>query len=150
MDQQAVVGQFGSVYSDGLVIPDIVVTSLILDSAEFRLIGEGHLNFQLAREFLIPFFFLALVCIVKAKIPSSIEVYPVVADKLRSRIIFLITFHILVLHHGYSFIFSDLPLQIGKDRQKHKVEYIGIFICPVFELTSGHGKDQKIAHKKII
>lgn len=82
MDQQAVVGQFGSVYGDGLVIPDIVVTSLILDSAEFRLIGEGHLNFQLAREFLIPFFFLALVCIVKAKIPGSIEVYPVVADKL--------------------------------------------------------------------
>ena len=98
MDQQTVIGQFGSVYGDGLVIPDIVVTSLILDSAEFRLIGEGHLNFQLAREFLIPFFFLALVCIVKAKIPGSIEVYPVVADKLRSRIIFLITFHISVLH----------------------------------------------------
>ena len=105
MDQQAVVGQFGSVYGDGFVIPDIVVTSLILDSAEFRLIGEGHLNFQLAREFLIPFFFLALVCIVKAEIPGSIEVFPVVTDKLRSRIILLITFHILFLHIMYVHLF---------------------------------------------
>ena len=48
------------------------------------------------------------------------------------------------------YLFSDLPLQIGKDYQKHDVETIGISVCPVAEFASCHSEDQNVAHEKIV
>ena len=105
MNQKPVSRQSGSIHGNHFMVPDIVVTFFILDPAEFGLVSKRHLDFLFSRKCFIPFFFFSQVRIVKAEIPGSIEVFPVVADKLRSRIILLITFHILVLHIMYVHLF---------------------------------------------
>ena len=93
MNDVVVFVQTASIHLHRSPVPDVVVTAFILDAAQFRLVSKGYLDLFIAFEIFIPFFFLAAVAVVKSKIPGSIQVFPVVSHKLRSRIILHIALH---------------------------------------------------------
>ena len=85
--------QSAAVNADLLRIPDMIMTSLILNTAQLRLIGKRNLNLMLFLKALIPPVPLSDIVIVKAKIPCSIKILPIIPHKLRPGIILYIILH---------------------------------------------------------
>lgn len=73
----------------------MIAGSLCADAARFTLICERYDDFILPFESLKKMPVLALIVLVKRKIPFAVQTYPMTADKLRTGIIFNITFCVL-------------------------------------------------------
>ena len=93
MQDIAIALQLDRIHTKVSVIPHIFMTGFISDTAGCRFIGKRNANGALGRKIAVPLFLLAYIAVIKGKIPYSVQILPVVANKLRSGIIFYIALH---------------------------------------------------------
>ena len=86
------------------LVPDMVVSRRVMNSAHLRLIGERNQDRLLLFKATGISGALSPVIVIKCKIPCTVQILPVPADQLRSGVVFDISFHVvssrsMMIHH---------------------------------------------------